>query len=424
MDAFRRIAGQLHCEELPLSRLAEAVGTPAYVYSRGALAARCRALTSAFASHPTMACFAVKANSNLSVLREIFSHGLGADLVSIGELERALAAGAAPGKIVFSGVGKRDDEIARGLEAGIFTFNIESAYELEQVARVAAVRGVVAPVSLRVNPNIDAKTNEKIATGLYTTKFGLPEDDIDALVARVRALPSLRLVGLACHIGSQIVELGPMREAARRMCDLSLRLVRAGVPLACVDLGGGLGIQYDDETPPSFEAYAQELLAAVKPTGLPLVIEPGRVIVGNAGILLTRVIGVKRTPAKHFVVVDAAMNDLVRPTLYDAYHAIEPVLAPPSDAPEVLCDFVGPICETGDYLAKDRHAALPQPGDLLAIRSCGAYGSSMASRYNSRPMAPELLVDGARFRVVRPREALAALWEPELAALQINEGCG
>lgn len=418
MNAFSYgLDGQLSCEDVRLDCLAETVGTPAYVYSRDELASRCQALTAAFAEHATLACFAVKANSNLSVLREIFSHGLGADLVSIGELERALAAGASPQKIVFSGVGKRDEEIKRALAAGIFTFNVESAYELEQIADVAAALGVIAPVSLRINPNIDAKTNQKIATGLYTTKFGLPETEIDSFVARIRDRPSLRLVGLACHIGSQIVDIAPLHQAALRMCELSMRLLRSGLPIACVDLGGGLGIRYKDETPPSFEDYAQALLEAVKPTGLPLIIEPGRALVGHAGILLTRVIGVKSTPAKHFIVVDAAMNDLVRPTLYEAYHAIDLVTKQAENAPQVICDIVGPICETGDYLAKDRLMSLPRIGELIAIRSCGAYASSMASHYNSRPMAPEVMVDGARFRVIRPRENLSSLWASELEAL-------
>ena len=418
MDAFPYVNRQLHCEDTPLEQIAAAVGTPAYVYSRSALVERCQALINAFASHSTMACFAVKSNSNLSILSEIFAQGLGAYLVSIGELERALAAGANPRKIVFSGVGKQDIEIERGLEVGIFTFNVESAYELEQIARLAKARQLIAPVSLRINPNIDARTNQKIATGLYTTKFGLPENELEDMVARIRSLPSLRFVVLACHIGSQIIDIAPLREAAKRMCDLSIKLLHSGIPLACIDLGGGLGICYDHESPPSFDLYAKELLAAVKPTGLPLVIEPGRAIVGNAGILLTRVIGVKQTPIKHFVVVDAAMNDLTRPTLYDAYHAIDLVSKPSQTARPVVCDFVGPICETGDYLAKDRSLPLPMHGELIAIRSCGAYASSMASHYNTRPKLPEIMVDGAKFRVIRPRETLSSLWSSELAALQ------
>lgn len=416
MEFFSRRLGQLYCEETSLAQIAEAVGTPAYVYSRAAIAESCRAINEAFGSYPTTPCFAVKSNSNLTVMREIFRRGFGADLVSIGELERALFAGADPKKIVFSGVGKRDDEILRALEIGILTFNVESGYELEQIAKVAARHGAVAPVSLRINPNIDAKTNPKIATGLYSTKFGLPEDEIVHLVARIRALPQLRLLGLACHIGSQIVDLEPICRAAKRMTELSLSIQRAGIDLKTIDLGGGLGIRYDTECPPSLHDYAQGILREVHATGLSLVIEPGRALIGNAGVLLTKVLGVKRTPAKHFVVLDSGMNDLLRPTLYNAYHAVEPVTASASSEEAQLCDFVGPICETGDFLAKDRRIPLPATGDLFVVRSCGAYASSMASNYNSRPMAPEILVDQDQFSIVRKRESLERLWELELNA--------
>lgn len=420
MDFFSYHDGQLSCEQLPLAQIAELVGTPTYVYSRGAISERCRAILQAFSSYPTTACFAVKSNSNLTLLRDIFSHGFGADLVSLGELERALLAGAQPSKIVFSGVGKRNDEIARALEVGIATFNVESAYELEQIASVAAARGDIAPICLRINPNIDAKTNPKIATGLYSTKFGLPENEIDDLVARIKELPSLRLIGLACHIGSQIVDLAPLRDAALRLTELSQRLMSAGFKLELIDLGGGLGIRYGEENPPTLADYAGEILRAVRPTGLPLVIEPGRAVIGNAGVLLTKVLGVKKTPHKSFVVIDAAMNDLLRPTLYNAYHAVEPVGLKNTQGSMELCDFVGPICETGDYLAKDRQTVPPKVGDLYVIRSCGAYGASMASHYNSRTIASEILVDEDRYFVIRQRESLNRLWEMELQGLAIT----
>lgn len=404
---------------MSLETLAGKVGTPAYIYSQATLTHHCLELTAAFANYPTLACFAVKANSNLSLLKTIFAQGFGADLVSIGELERALLASAPPQKIIFSGVGKRDDELARALDVGIYAFNVESAYELESLARLSRAKGKIARVSLRINPNIDAKTNEKIATGLYSTKFGLTEGEAEPLFSIIaQNADALKLVGIGCHIGSQIIELGPINDAARRMAELAVSLQQRGMALEFLDLGGGLGIRYRDESPPSLAAYAATLVQHTKPTGLRLVIEPGRVIAGNTGILLTRVIGVKRTPNRHFVVVDAAMNDLIRPTLYDAFHDIVPVVQTPGDAPNSLCDFVGPVCETGDFLGKDRRVPLPQVGDLFAIRSAGAYGASMASQYNSRPRAVEVLVDDAHWRIVKPREVLADLWKDELAAMR------
>lgn len=418
MDHFQYRDRVYFCEDVSLPELAKSVGTPAYVYSRATLEMHCRNLKAAFASYPTLPCFAVKANSNLSVLNAIFSEGYGADLVSLGELERALLAGAKPNTIVFSGVGKRPDEVERGLEVGILSFNVESDYELDLLSETAKRRGGKAPVSLRVNPNIDAKTNEKIATGLYTTKFGLPENELPALLERIRKDPHLELVGVGCHIGSQITEIGPIHDAAKRMVEIAAGIKEAGHPIKLVNMGGGLGIRYDDEVPPTIETYAKTLIDAVRPTGLKLVIEPGRVLVGNVGIVLTRVIGVKKTPARHFVVLDAAMNDLIRPSMYEAFHAIEPVAQPGKDAKVAECDFVGPICETGDYLGKNRNVPVPKAGDLYAIRGAGAYGSSMASQYNSRPRAPEVLVSGKDFRVVKPRETLTDLWDTELAALR------
>jgi diaminopimelate decarboxylase len=406
-----------HCEDVPIEALARAVGTPTYIYSQKEISSRCQELIQGFSSYPTLICYAVKANSNLSILREIGSHGIGADLVSVGELERALTVGINPQKIVFSGVGKTPSEMERALKAGILFFNVESIFELESLSQVARSLGVTAPVSLRINPNIDAKTNAKIATGLYTTKFGLPEQDLPFLADLIAQDPHLKLVGIACHIGSQIVELAPLEQASQRMADLATALINRGHSLKYLDLGGGLGIRYHDENPPSVKSYAQTLIAAAQKTGLTLVIEPGRSIIGNAGILVTRVIGVKRTPDREFVIIDAAMNDLIRPTLYEAYHDIVPIVGQENETPETLCDFVGPVCETGDYIAKNRYFVPCQAGDLLAIRSCGAYGWSMASQYNSRPRPAEILVSGSVWSTIRPRESLDSLWESELKAL-------
>ncbi len=417
MDYFQNRDGQVYCEGVGLDRLAHQCGTPLYVYSRATLARHCQELVKSFAGYPTLACYAVKANSNLSVLREIFSHGLGADLVSIGELERSLAAGVAPDRIVFSGVGKRDEEIERALQVGILSFNVESGYELQAIARIAKRLGKVAPVTLRVNPNVDAKTIEKINTGLYTTKFGLPEAEVMQLAAGMRGDASLSLVGVGCHIGSQILDLEPMAAAARRMVAIAGQMQQAGAKLKYLNMGGGLGIRYANESPPVLADYAKTLVSAIKPTGLDLIIEPGRVLVGNVGVLLSRVVGVKSTPAKHFVVLDAAMNDLIRPSLYDAYHAIEPVQSVPAGRREALVDFVGPVCETGDFLGKDRRVPLPEAGELYFIRGAGAYAASMASQYNTRPRAAEVMVDGERYRIVKPRESLAALLAEERAAL-------
>lgn len=417
MSTFRYLNKILHCEDVSIEALVRAVGTPTYIYSQKEISSRCQELIKGFSSYPTLICYAVKANSNLSILREIGRHGIGADLVSVGELERALTVGINPQRIVFSGVGKTPFEMERALKAGILFFNVESTFELESLSQIARSLGVTAPVSLRINPNIDAKTNAKIATGLYSTKFGLPEHDLPLLADLIARDPHLELVGIACHIGSQIVELAPLEKASQRMADLATALINRGHSLKYLDLGGGLGIRYHDENPPSVQSYAQTLIAAAKKTGLTLVIEPGRSIMGNAGILLTQVIGIKRTPDREFVVIDAAMNDLIRPTLYEAYHDIVPIVDPENETTKILCDFVGPVCETGDYIAKNRYFVPCQAGDLLAIRSCGAYGWSMASQYNSRPRPAEILVSGSVWSTVRPRESLDSLWESELQAL-------
>ncbi len=412
MDDFQFQQGVAHCEGVSLEELAKAYGTPLYVYSAATLQRHCQNFLTAFAQHPTLACYAVKASSNLHLLQLMFRQGLGADVVSVGEMERALKAGLTPDRLVFSGVGKQDDELARGLDLGIYAFNVESAFELERLQSLALARGCKARVSLRVNPHIDAKTNPKIATGLHSTKFGISEELAVSLAQSLRHSTTISLVGISCHIGSQILDLNPLSEAARRMAGLAQSLQSIGMALEFIDMGGGLGIRYDQELPPTLEAYAETLLREVAPTGLRLVVEPGRVLVGNAGILLTRVIGVKETGEKSFVITDAAMNDLVRPTLYDAFHAIEPVREHLL-VEERRGDIVGPVCETGDFLGLNRPIGGIGAGDLLLVRGVGAYGASMASQYNSRPRAAEVLVSGREARVIRRRETLADLWRHE-----------
>lgn len=412
MDAFHERNNETFCEDLALSALAKEVGTPCYVYSKASILNQCQQIISAFSTWPTLPCYAVKANGNLSILKEIFKTGFGADTVSLGEIERALKAGVDPKKVVYSGVGKRADEIIAALRIGILSFNVESAGELELIASLAAERGLVAPVTLRVNPNIDAKTNPKITTGLYSSKFGLIEAEAKALADRVRQLPSLKLVGVGCHIGSQIVDVGPLKEASVRLTQFAGGLRELGHKLDFVDLGGGLGIRYKNEVPPAMDDYAKAVLEAVKPTGLKLLIEPGRVVMGNTGILLCSVLNTKQTPEKNFLIVDGAMNDLVRPTMYDSYHEIKAVKTDRRALQKV--DVVGPICETGDYFGKDRELPACAPGDLVYLCSSGAYASSMASNYNTRPRAPEILVDGSDFRVIRRRETLEDLWQLEL----------
>ena len=408
MDAFHYLEDGAYCEDVQVARIAAEVGTPAYVYSRTMLTSHCVALQEAFAAYPTLACYAVKANSNLSILRAIFGTGLGADLVSLGELRRSRAAGCPAERIVFSGVGKTTDEIAAGLDAGILAFNVESAFELAAIATVARQKGQSARVALRINPDIDARTHPKIATGLYGSKFGMPEAEGVILAEQVRADVNLELVGLACHIGSQITELAPIAAAAYRMADMCRGLMAKGHALQHCDMGGGLGIKYLDEAPPSIAEYARTLIDAVKPTGLRLLIEPGRVLVGNTGVLVVKVLGVKHMPKKSFVVVDGAMNDLIRPSLYEAHHDIVPVVHTRRAA--LRADIVGPVCETGDYLGLDRDIPEPRTDDLLMVRGAGAYGMAMASQYNSRPRAVEVLVEGGQYTVVRRREQLEDLW--------------
>ncbi|MBN2701743.1 MAG: diaminopimelate decarboxylase [Methylothermaceae bacterium] len=408
MDHFHYREGQLYAEDVPVAEIVAEYGTPAYIYSRATLERHWRAFDRAFGDYPHLICYAVKANSNLAVLGLLARLGSGFDIVSVGELERVLEAGGEAGKIVFSGVGKREDELRRALEVGIRCFNVEVPEELDRLNRIAGQLGVKAPVSLRVNPDVDAKTHPYIATGLKENKFGIDVETALAEYRRAAEMPHLEVVGLDCHIGSQLTEITPFLDAVARVLTLVDRLEQAGIFLRHLDLGGGLGIPYREETPPRPDEYVTAILEKLTGRSYEVWLEPGRAIAGNAGILATRVEYLKPTPAKWFAIVDGAMNDLLRPALYQAWQEIVPI-RPRTDAPERLYDVVGPVCETGDFLGRERRLALA-PGDLLAVRSAGAYGFTMSSNYNSRPRPPEIMVDGERVHVVRRRETLADLW--------------
>jgi diaminopimelate decarboxylase len=401
--------GKLYVEDVPLDRLAAELGTPAYVYSRAALTQAYAAFTHAFEGRDHLVCYAVKANPNLAILDLFARLGSGFDIVSGGELQRVLAAGGDPAKVVFSGVGKSEKEIRAALEAQILCFNIESDSELERLNRIAQGLGVRAPISLRVNPDVDAGTHPYIATGLKQNKFGIPYSDAPALYARARDMPHIRIEGIDCHIGSQLTELDPIAEALAKLADLVTRLEQDGIDLKHVDVGGGIGIRYRDETPPSMGDYAAAVLRVFGDGRRKLLFEPGRALTGNAGLLLTRIEYLKKGEERNFAIIDAAMNDLMRPALYDAWHEVVPVQAPASPGePADRYDIVGPVCETGDFIARDRPLAVRE-GELLAIMSAGAYGMSMASNYNSRPRAAEVLVDGETSFVIREREQLSDL---------------
>ena len=415
MDHFTYQRGQLHAESVPLAEIARSVGTPAYIYSRATLSRHYQAFEQALQGMPHLICYAIKANSNLAVLNVLARLGAGFDIVSGGELERVIRAGGDPEKVVFSGVGKTSAEIRAGLRAGIKCFNVESADELERIAGIAGQLGVRAPISLRVNPDVDPKTHPYISTGLKENKFGIPADEAYELYTMAHyEYPMLDLVGIDCHIGSQLTDMSPVIEALDRVLDIVEKLKQAQVNLKHLDLGGGLGISYQDEQPPEPEQYVQairERLQQREMSELTLILEPGRAIAGNAGVLLTRVEYLKNTPGHHFAVVNAAMNDLMRPALYDAWQEVVAVEPRNSDAAKTW-DIVGPVCETGDTLAKQRELSLKE-GDLLAIRSSGAYGFSMSSNYNSRPRPPEIMVDGEEFHVVRRREVMDDLMAME-----------
>ena len=405
---FNHRDGILFAEDVNLNDLADQVGTPFYVYSSATLRRHVRVVREAFDGIPTLIAYAMKANSNQAVLTLMASEGCGADVVSLGELERVLAAGFAPENIVFSGVAKTIAEMRRGLQVGIKCFNVESEPELERLSMIAADMGLTAKVSVRINPDVDARTHAKISTGKSENKFGISYKRAREVYRRIAQLPNIEAVGVDMHIGSQITDLEPFGNAFGLMAELVTELRADGHNIEHIDVGGGLGIPYnhDSEAPPHPEAYAAVVRDKVGQLGCALVIEPGRLLVGNAGILVTRVEYVKKGD-KDFVIVDAAMNDLLRPTLYEAHHDIQPVN--PSNLPPITGDIVGPVCETGDYLAKDRTIAGVEEGDLLAVMSAGAYGAVMASTYNSRPLIPEVLVDGPRWHVIRPRKSLEEL---------------
>ncbi len=411
MDYFNDRDGVLYAEGVPLTEIAERFGTPCYVYSRATLERHWRAFDRAFRDHPHLICFAVKANSNLAVLNVLARLGSGFDIVSVGELERVLAAGGDPAKVIFSGVGKREDEIRRALQVGIRCFNIESESELIRVDRIAGELGLEAPVSLRVNPDVDAQTHPYIATGLKESKFGIDIHEVEAVYALAATLPNLNVIGIDCHIGSQLTDLAPFIDALGRILNLAERLDASGIAIAHLDLGGGLGIRYLDERPPEPAAYAAAMRHQLANRPYEVILEPGRAIAGNAGILLTRVEYLKHNHHRHFAIVDAAMNDLLRPALYQAEQDIVTVVRD-SDADPRRYDLVGPVCESGDFLGKDRTLALNE-GDLVAVRGSGAYGFTMSSNYNSRPRVAEVMVDGDQAHLVRERETIADLFAGE-----------
>ena len=405
MHHFSYRNGVLYAEDVSVAAMAEAVGTPFYCYSTATLERHYRVFSEAFSDFSTLVCYAMKANSNQAVLATLARLGCGADVVSEGELLRALKAGIPADKIMFSGVGKTRRELALALEASILCFNVESEPELLRLSEIAASKGLVAPISLRINPDVDARTHAKIATGKSENKFGIPWRRARSVYALAASLPGISVTGIDMHIGSQITELEPFDAAFAKLDELVRDLREDGHRIDHVDLGGGLGIPYrnDNAPPPNPDAYAQIVRKHVQRLDCRIIFEPGRMIAGNAGILVTEVIYVKDGADKTFVIVDAAMNDLIRPTLYDAYHEVLPVAEPAAAAPYVRADIVGPVCETGDYLALDRDIAKPVEGDLLALYSAGAYGAVQAGTYNSRLLVPEVLVNGDRFHVIRPR---------------------
>ncbi|RUZ73563.1 diaminopimelate decarboxylase [Mesorhizobium sp. M7A.F.Ca.US.006.01.1.1] len=405
MNHFDYRDGVLHAEDVAIPDIAAQVGTPFYCYSTATLTRHYRVFAQAFAGLDALVCYAMKANSNQAVLRTLAKLGAGADVVSEGELRRALAAGIPAGKILFSGVGKTAREMDFALAAGILCFNVESEPELELLSARATALGKLAPISLRINPDVDARTHKKISTGKAENKFGIPWQKARQVYGRAAALPGIRITGIDTHIGSQITELQPFDDAFALLVDLVGALRADGHAIEHIDVGGGLGIPYrvDNNPPPLPDAYAQIVRKHVTKLGLKVMFEPGRLIVGNAGILVSEVIFVKEGDAKNFLVVDAAMNDLIRPTLYDAFHDIRPVVQPPADTPRMTVDVVGPVCETGDYIGLDRELPRLKAGDLIAVSTAGAYGAVQAGTYNTRLLVPEVLVDGDRFHVVRPR---------------------
>ena len=405
MQHFDYRNGRLHAEDVDLAEIAAEIGTPFYCYSTATLTRHYRVFADAFAGQNALVCYAMKANSNQAVLKTLVNLGAGMDVVSEGELRRALAAGTPADKIIFSGVGKTRQEMALGLLAGIRCFNVESEPELEALSEVAVAKGLRAPVAIRVNPDVDARTHAKISTGKSENKFGVPISRAREVYARARALPGVEIDGVDMHIGSQITDLSPFDDAFALLAEFVAVLRADGHRIRHVDLGGGLGVPYrfDNEPPPHPERYAEIVARRTRALDCEIFLEPGRLIAGNSGVLMTSVIYVKRAEAKNFVIVDAGMNDLVRPTLYDAHHELRPYREALPDSPRLVADVVGPVCESGDYLALSRDMPEPSAGDLLAVLTAGAYGAVQAGTYNSRLLAPEVLVDGDRFAIVRPR---------------------
>ena len=412
MHDFTYIGSELYCEKTPVRKIAQEVGTPVYIYSSSTLRNHYQAFDAAFAGIPHIVCFAVKANSNLSILKLFASHGGGADIVSGGELFRALKAGVDPQKIVFAGIGKTGEEISFALKSNILMFNVESSHELKKINEVAGSLGVKARVALRVNPDIDPKTHPYISTGLKKSKFGIAIKNALEEYQLASALPNIEIIGIHKHIGSQITEIAPFADAMKRITGIVKELKESGIDIKYIDAGGGLGIRYDDEEPPHPKELGNVLLPLIKDTGCTLILEPGRVLTGNAGMLLTKVLYLKTGEVKNFVIVDAGMNDLIRPSLYEAHHEILPVEKRAGES--FTADVVGPICESGDFLAKDRKLMKPETGDLLAVMSAGAYGFTMSSNYNSRPRVAEVMVDGDTYTVIRKRESYEDLIRGEL----------
>lgn len=422
MDHFEYRNNRLHAEDVAVDAIAEKFATPTYIYSRATLERHWNAFDQAFEGRPHLICYAVKANSNIAVLNVLARLGSGFDIVSVGELERVLAAGGQPERIVFSGVGKRPDEIRRALDVGIRCFNVEVSTELDRINEIAGEMGLIAPISIRVNPDVDAQTHPYISTGLKENKFGLAIETAFAEYLRASDMPNLKVVGLDCHIGSQLTDVQPFVDALDRVLSLLDRLKEKGVEVQHLDLGGGLGIRYRDETPPVPADYVKALNQKLGNLPYEIILEPGRAIAGNAGILVTKVEYIKATEDKNFAIVDAAMNDLMRPALYQAWQEIIP-LNSDAKAQTTHYDIVGPVCETGDFLGKDRLLAL-QEGDLLAIRSAGAYGFSMSSNYNSRPRVAEVMVDGDQVHLIGARQSVESQWQNESLLPNENEEVG
>lgn len=417
---FKYKGNQLFCEDIPVKDIAFEYGTPVYIYSKKAIEDKINQYKEAFAGYPTQICYAAKANSNLSILKIFNKHGLGLDIVSGGELYRGLKSGFSPDKIVYAGVGKTDNELIQAIEAGILSFNVESLMELDVLNELAGKLGKKANVSIRINPDVDPKTHPYISTGMKKSKFGIDMEDAEEAFLKADKLPNLNLVGIHCHIGSQIMDVSPYKEAVEKTVELVLKLQKKGINLKHIDIGGGLGIKYKPEdNPPHPKQLADIVIPVVKKTGLKLLIEPGRSLIGEAGILVAQVLFLKDKGNKHFIIINAGMNDLLRPAMYNAYHHIVSV---EKKKEKVIADIVGPICETGDFFALDREIDNVQRGDFLAVMSAGAYGFSMASNYNTRPRATEVLVDGNKAYLIRERETYDYIIQPELNALNNIDG--